>query len=125
MRTGRKGRRSKEMVEIAKERMDILFAKALEEEAGGGKVGSSQKAERYVDLARRIGMRYNVRMRREHRRAICRSCGAVLPGPRGSRVRVRRGRVIISCKKCGQVRRYRLGSQESKKETEGDGKGKE
>jgi ribonuclease P protein subunit RPR2 len=70
-------------------------------------------------------MRYNVRMRREHRRAICRSCGAVLPGPRGSRVRVRRGKVIISCKKCGQVRRYRLGPPVAKRGTEGDGEGKE
>lgn len=86
---------------IAQERIAVLFQRA-EGEAQGGNLG---RADRYVELARRIGMRYNVGIPRHLRRRFCKGChGYLLPG-RTSTVRVRRGRVIVHCLRCGATQR--------------------
>ena len=64
MQKGRRGRRTKAMVNIAGERIDILFNLAEEE----AKAHKFQRANRYVDLARKIGMRYNVRVPSQYKR---------------------------------------------------------
>lgn len=87
---------------IARERIAILFGLA-EEEARRGNQG---RADRYAQLARRIGMRYNVSLPRPFRRFVCRGCGAYLAPGRASRVRVRRARVVVTCHRCGWVHRY-------------------
>ena len=86
---------------IALERMESLFRQA-EGEAVGRREG---RARRYVELARRIGMRYNVRVPREFKRKFCRACGAYLVPAHNARVRVGRGRVVITCLACGAVQR--------------------
>lgn len=87
---------------IARERIHILFTLA-EREALAGNI---LRANRYAQLARRIGMRYNVPLPSSYRRLFCRKCGSyMLPG-RMARVRVRRSRVIVTCQSCGQVYRY-------------------
>jgi len=48
------------MVRIARDRVSQLFALAERESLGG----HPEIADRYVTLARRIGMRYNVRLLR-------------------------------------------------------------
>ena len=91
---------------IALERMRILFDKArivFEQEP--------ELAQRYVDLARRIGMRYKVRVPSEFRRMVCKRCrGFILPG-RNCRVRIRTERephVVITCLRCGRHMRMPL-----------------
>ena len=98
---GRKGRRTKEMVAIARERMDLLMAQALNSSHDGDMV----KANRYAGLARRIGMRYNVRMRPEHRQLICRKCAALLIPSRTITIRIVRGRRVARCHSCGNIAR--------------------
>ncbi|OGS61136.1 MAG: hypothetical protein A3K59_04620 [Euryarchaeota archaeon RBG_19FT_COMBO_69_17] len=86
---------------IALERISILFGLA-EEEALGKRPA---RARRYVELARRIGTRYNVRMPAEFKRRFCKACGAYLLPSANARVRVGRGRLVVTCMGCGAVQR--------------------
>jgi ribonuclease P protein subunit RPR2 len=101
---GRRGRRTGLMVRIARERISHLFSLA-EREAGGG---HGELADRYVTLARRIGMRYNVRLISEYRDLYCRRCSTFWVEGRTVRTRFRAGRRVRTCLKCGRQRRVRV-----------------
>jgi ribonuclease P protein subunit RPR2 len=87
---------------IAIERMTTLFqlaeSEALHRHAG--------RARRYVELARKIGMRYNVRVPPRFKRSFCKKCFAFLLPSVSARVRVARGRVVVTCTTCGSVQRF-------------------
>lgn len=88
--------------QIARERIvtlrDLAATMAL--------AGDFGHADRYVQLARRLGMRYNVRLPRDLRARICRECDRyLLPGVTCS-VRVHRGRIRTTCTYCGTVYRH-------------------
>jgi len=87
---------------IAAERMVTLFRLA-ESEALHRRAGRSR---RYVELARRIGMRYNVRVPALFKRSFCKKCLAFLLPSVTARVRIGRGRVAVTCTSCGAVQRY-------------------
>ncbi len=101
-RRGRKGRRTKEMVNIARERIEILFSLA-EEEALNGRMG---RANRYVHLARKIGMRYNVRVPRKYRMYYCRKCDSFLLPGGSAEFRLNNGKITVTCKNCGNIYRH-------------------
>ena len=63
-------------------------------------------ADRYVEIARRISMRHRVSIPRELKRNVCRSCYAYLRPGSSARVRADGRNVIITCLRCGGVRRY-------------------
>ncbi|AEA46477.1 ribonuclease P protein component 4 [Archaeoglobus veneficus] len=83
---------------IALRRIKILLDKAHEV-----KFEDYELARRYVELARRIAMKYRLRIPREER-LFCKKC---LYPYRYDRIRVRvaKSRVIITCLNCGFVRR--------------------
>lgn len=87
---------------IALERMTTLFRLA-EKEALQSHAG---RARRYVELARRIGMRYNVRIPASFKRSFCKTCLAFLLPSVSARVRVGRGRVVVTCTACGAMQRF-------------------
>jgi ribonuclease P protein subunit RPR2 len=87
---------------IAVERMMTLLQLA-ESEALHRRPG---RARRYVELARRIGMRYNVRMPPRFRRSFCKKCLAFLLPSVSARIRVGRGRVVVTCTVCGAIQRH-------------------
>lgn len=86
---------------IAHERMEVLFGLAEKEALQG----HAARARRYVDLARRLGMRYNVRVPPQFKRRFCKECLAYLVPSLNARVRVGRGRVVVTCLSCGSVQR--------------------
>ena len=90
------------MRRIARERMEILFAEAGERAARGQK----ELARRYCVLARRISMRYNVPLPDGMRRRFCRRCHMVLTPGVTSSVRLRRGRLNVRCRTCGNLMRF-------------------
>lgn len=92
------------MVRVARERIDDLFALAEREAKGGGR----RLADRYVALARKIGMRYNVRLLPEYRELYCRRCSAYWVEGRTVRTRLRAGRRVRTCLACGRERRTML-----------------
>jgi RNase P subunit RPR2 len=104
-RRGRRGRRTSAMIRIAQERISDLFALA-ESESRRNVPGLP---DRYVRLARRIGMRYNVRLLPEFREVYCRGCSSFWVEGRTVRTRLRGGLRVRTCLVCGRRRRVRLG----------------
>lgn len=89
------------MVRIAHERIADLFALAEREAAGpDGKL-----ANRYVQLARRVGTRYNVRLPAEYRELYCRGCSTYWVEGRTVRTRLHGTRRVRTCLSCGRSRR--------------------
>jgi ribonuclease P protein subunit RPR2 len=100
-RRGRRGRRTAAMIRAAQERIQDLFSLA-ELEARRAPPNLSQ---RYVVLARRVGMRYNVRLLREYRDVYCRGCSMFWVEGLSVRTRLRSGRRSQTCLGCGRIRR--------------------
>ncbi len=90
-----------EVQKIARERILILF-----EEAEAVFPLDASLSDRYIEIARRIAMRHRIRIPRELRRRFCRSCGSYLVPGVGARIRIHRGRVVVTCLRCRQQRRY-------------------
>lgn len=97
------------MVRVARERISTLFALA-EREASGG---HGELADRYVTLARRIGMRYNARLLPEYRELYCRGCSTFWVEGRTVRTRLKAGRRVRTCLRCGRERRTLLREPQS------------
>jgi len=99
------GRRSrpKEWVEIARERINILFREARK----AFRV-HPERSKRYVELAKKIGMRYNVRIPGSLKRRFCSKCGSYLKQGVNCRTRINRKKqaVAVTCLECGYVSRY-------------------
>jgi len=95
------------MVQIARERIDLLMREA----DLAALAGKMEYADRYVDMARRVGMRYNVRVPTTYRRRFCRGCYRYLQPGISSRTRLSRGRVVTTCLRCGHVSRIPLGNR--------------
>lgn len=92
---------SKEIVEIASERIAILFELA-EKEALNHDI---KRADHYVELARKVGMRYNVRLRRKYGQRFCKYCHSYLIPGKNCTLRLRKKRAVIHCKVCDRYMR--------------------
>ena len=103
-RRGRRGRRTGAMIRIARERISDLFGLAEQE----SRRGPTALPDRYVQLARRIGMRYNVRLLVEYHELYCRGCSSYWVEGRTVRTRLRAGLRTRTCLRCGRVRRVRV-----------------
>jgi ribonuclease P protein subunit RPR2 len=85
---------------IAKERIGDLL-----ERAEKFRKVDLELARRYVEIARKISMRYRVKIPEDKRLNFCKKC--LYPYTSSTaRVRIRKNRVIITCLKCGYVRRF-------------------
>ncbi len=93
----RRGTKPFDQIKIAKERISILMEQAV-------KVHKEQPglAQRYFRLAKKIGMRYNIRIPAQLKRKFCRRCFSYL----GEGWRFKKGRAQATCKNCGLVMRY-------------------
>lgn len=80
---------------IARERIALLFTRAGEFFPDDPLV-----SDRCVALARRISMRHRVRIDRVYRRQFCRFCHRYLVPGKNARVRITRGKVVITCLSC-------------------------
>ena len=93
---------------VALERSEILFRQAQEEFRD-----HPDLSRIYIDRARRIAMRDRIRIPRELKRKYCRKCFTYLVPGINARVRIHRGKIIITCLECGNqwrhpvVRNYR------------------
>ena len=93
---------------VALERIEILFCQAQEEFRDHPELSRT-----YIDRARRIAMRDRIRIPRELKRKYCRKCFEYLIPGINARVRIHRGKIIITCLECGNqwrhpvVRNYR------------------
>ncbi len=90
--------------DIARQRIELLFEMA-------NKIHKQYPdlAQRYVDLARKIGMRCRVKIPSWLKRRICKHCKSFLIPGVNCRVRLRTNRfphVVVTCFKCGRPMRY-------------------
>ena len=90
--------------EIARERMEILLDLAR-------KAFPTDRAlsRRYIELARRIGMKAGVRLPKRDKLFLCKGCRSLLVPGVNCRVRTRAEfgtTVLITCLDCGAKKRY-------------------
>ena len=95
--------KSKYTVEIAKERIERLLELAKDELDK-----NSERSRDYVKLARKIGMRYNVRLKKDQKRTFCKKCNQLLIDKKTSKIEIdsKKKLKIIKCLNCGNIYRY-------------------
>ncbi len=64
-------------------------------------------AKRYVNLALLISKKYNVRIPRDMKYRICKKCKLFIVPGKNARVRLKKGKVVITCLNCGYKKRYK------------------
>lgn len=95
------GRRPGWIMRIANERIDILFQLADKEFSR-----HPERSHRYVELARRISKKYNLRIPRKWRRRFCKNCYKFLKPGYNCRIRLSKGKVHYKCLECGRIMRF-------------------
>jgi len=93
-----RGKRPKWMIDIAQERMNILFARAEKEY-----VKYPNRSHRYVELARKISKKYNTKIPQAWNRRYCKKCYKFLFPGHNSTVRLINNEINIFCGECGHV----------------------
>ncbi|MEM4637669.1 MAG: ribonuclease P protein component 4 [Candidatus Woesearchaeota archaeon] len=63
-------------------------------------------SRRYIFIARKTAMKYKVRIDKSKRFSFCKKCNSFLKKGVNSSVRVRKGRIILTCNECGFARRF-------------------
>jgi len=86
---------------IAKKRIIQLFLMAEKMAISGNMI----LANRYVEIARKISMRYKVTIPREFKRRFCKNCYKYLLPGLNCRIRIYRSRLIIYCDNCKKYTR--------------------
>ena len=99
-----RGIRNRKLLEIARERIEILLSSARETALSVDFILASE----YVRQARKISMKYRVRIPRQYRPHLCKTCGSFLVPHENARYRIKRHRVVVQCLNCGSIKRYPL-----------------
>jgi ribonuclease P protein subunit RPR2 len=89
-------------IKIAKERIEILLNLAKVEFEN-----YPERSKKYVELAKKIGKRYNVRFTKEQKRSFCKKCNQLLIPNKTSEIETdsRKKLIIIKCTNCGNIYR--------------------
>ena len=94
-------RQKRQIADLAAERIERLFE--LAEMAA--KAGQEQRSDRYVQLARAIGMRYRVRIPQHLKMWLCKRCHRLLIPGKTARIRLRGEYITTTCLRCGEQMR--------------------
>jgi ribonuclease P protein subunit RPR2 len=105
-----RGKKPEYQLRIARERIEILLSLAEKELRKRPK-----RSRRYVELARKIGMRYNVRLTKQQKRSFCKACDTLLKPGVTSKQRTEKGVIIIKCQNCNKIYRYPFRKAKKKK----------
>ena len=89
--------------EIALERINILF-----QEADLMFKEDPRLSDRYVEIARKIAMKYKVSIPRELKRRFCKHCYTFLVPGINCRIRNNEGKMVYYCKICKKFMRFPL-----------------
>ena len=97
---GTKGQQKK----LALNEIDMLFKQARELFDK-----TPDLADKYAKKARRIALKYKLKLPLEYKRSICKNChGFLVPG-KNLRVRTRKGHMVYYCLDCKGFMRVRYG----------------
>ncbi|RMF54348.1 ribonuclease P [Candidatus Woesearchaeota archaeon] len=86
---------------LAKERIKELFMQAEKVWAE-----EPELSHRYVELARKISMKYKVKIPQSLKRKFCKKCHHFLFPGDNCRVRFRDKKIVITCFDCKNIMRY-------------------
>jgi len=67
-----------------------------------------------IKHAKKISMRYRIRIPKPYNRRYCRKCCSYLIPGYNMKTRVHRRKVIVTCEVCGNIRRYPISEKENK-----------
>ncbi|MBI2148245.1 ribonuclease P [Candidatus Woesearchaeota archaeon] len=84
--------------QIALERINILFQEAK---------SNPSKANRYVEIARKIGMKVNIPIPKEYKRRYCKHCNNYFQSG-NYRVRTRNKMVVYYCLNCKKYMKFKI-----------------
>jgi len=87
-----------DQLRIAEERIVELFKQAED--------ANQHYANRYVEIARKIAMKYKLKMPSELRKRFCKKCGSYLRQGVNCRVRTRDGKLVYYCVNCNSFMRF-------------------
>ena len=93
-----RGKRPQWMIDIAIERMDILFNRAEMEF-----ITHPERSNRYVELALKLSTKYNTKVPEKWKRRYCKNCKSFLSPGRNCTVRLVNSEVNIFCGECGHA----------------------
>lgn len=94
-------KKQKQMKAIAKDRINYLF-----EQANKAFNKNPGLANRYVTLARKLAMKYKVRIPKELKRKFCKHCYKYLMPGKNCRIRTKEGKVVYYCLNCKKFMRF-------------------
>jgi len=87
-------------IKLARQRIKKLFEQAEQ------RFGEDPKlSDRYVYLARKIAMKFKIRIPPELKRRFCKHCYSYLVPNKNCRVRIRNDKIIYSCFNCKKFMR--------------------
>ena len=94
-------RKTQSSKKIAKQHMESLFKQAKD-------VFKKNKslANRYVTLARKVAMKFKLRIPSEYKRQFCKHCYKYLMPGTNCRVRTTEGRIVYYCLECKKYSRF-------------------
>ncbi|MDD4307330.1 MAG: ribonuclease P [Thermoplasmata archaeon] len=104
MRRNRFERAKAKRDSVAKERIGMLLEMAEKQAL----TGDLELADRYAQLARKIGMRYQIQMPKGFNLRFCRKCLHYLVPAKNARFRTSAGKLSRQCLVCGGVYRMPL-----------------
>jgi ribonuclease P protein subunit RPR2 len=99
-----KRKQKEEASAIARERVEKLFAMAEK----AAVEGNLDMADRYIQMAWKIKLKFRLRLTREQKRLFCRKCLKFLAEGKTGRYRTEKGTLVIECLNCGDVQRVPL-----------------
>ncbi|MHC1610926.1 MAG: ribonuclease P protein component 4 [Candidatus Methanospirareceae archaeon] len=94
-------KRRRRVEDLALQRIERLFGLA----GAAAREGREERSDRYIQLARAIGMRYRVRIPKHLKMRLCKRCYALLIPGRNARVRLRGEYMTTTCLRCGEQMR--------------------
>ncbi|MAF89061.1 MAG: ribonuclease P [archaeon] len=78
---------------------------------------SPELSNRYVKLARDLGMRFRVKIPTKYKKEYCKKCHTYLKPGVSSKIRLsqnRQSKVMVSCLACGNIMRYPYSREKEK-----------
>ncbi|MBS3176751.1 ribonuclease P [Candidatus Woesearchaeota archaeon] len=90
-----------EVVRIAQEHITVLFEQAQ-------KMFSEhpELSNRHVKLARKIAMRFKIKLPKQYQRMFCKHCYAFFMPSKTCRVRTEKGKIVYYCFTCKKYTRW-------------------
>ncbi len=95
----KRGKKPQWQIEIARERIKILFFLAKKELKQ-----KPERSRRYIELARKISLRYNIRLDRKLKKSFCKKCNTLFTTETSiHRIDSKKKTLNIICKNCGNI----------------------